>query len=130
VAYVQLKAQAQADPAELLAFVSARTPERAATPVQVYVIEAMPLTGVGKVFKPQLRWDAAQRRVTHMLADLNTPGVVDISVSVASHAVHGNLITVHMNASPDTQREPIEREVHRRLDPLVLKHEIAPHRSP
>jgi fatty-acyl-CoA synthase len=54
---------------------------------------------------------------------LNAPGV-DIAVTVASHAVHGNLITVHLNASPDTQREPIEREVHRRLDPLVTKHEV------
>jgi fatty-acyl-CoA synthase len=124
VAYVQLKPQTHADSAELLAFVSARTPERAATPVQVYVIEAMPLTGVGKVFKPQLRWDAAQRRVTQMLADLNAPGV-DIAVSVASHAVHGSLVTVHLNASAGTQRETIEREVHRRLDPLVIKHEIA-----
>ena len=32
-------------------------------PVQIIPIDPMPLTGVGKVFKPQLRWDAAQTRV-------------------------------------------------------------------
>ena len=39
-----------------------RTPERAAVPVQLYFIDAMPLTAVGKVFKPALRWDAARAR--------------------------------------------------------------------
>lgn len=123
VAYVQLKPQAQAGADELLAFITARTPERAAIPVHVYIVESIPLTGVGKVFKPQLRWDAAQRQVTRMLADLQQPGQ-DFAVSVASHPVHGNLITVHVQA-PAGDRECIEREVHRRLDPLVTQHEIA-----
>jgi len=123
VAYVQLKAQAQADPDELLAFIAARTPERAANPVHVYLIETMPLTGVGKVFKPQLRWDAAQRKVTQMLADLQRSDL-HIAVSVAVHAVHGSLITVHLQGSNETNREAVEREVRQRLDPLVIKHEI------
>jgi fatty-acyl-CoA synthase len=124
VAYVQLKAQAHAEADELLAFVAARTPERAATPVQIFIIEAMPLTGVGKVFKPQLRWDAAQRKVTQMLSDLQRPDL-HLAVSVTSHPVHGSMITVHLDASPDTPRAPIERELHQRLDPLVMPHEIA-----
>jgi len=123
VAYVQLKAQAQADPAELLAFIAARTPERAANPVHVYVIEAMPLTGVGKVFKPQLRWDAAQRKVTQMLADLQRPDL-HMAVAVAAHAVHGSLITVQLEGSNETNHEVVEREVRQRLDPLVMRHEI------
>ncbi|HSH91298.1 MAG TPA: acyl-CoA synthetase, partial [Ramlibacter sp.] len=124
VAYVQLKADAQADPAELLAFIAQRTPERAANPVNVFLLEAMPLTGVGKVFKPQLRWDAAQRKVTQLLAGLEQPGL-QVGVSVGSHQVHGSLITVHLQGAPADSRPAIEREVHARLDPLVLKHEIA-----
>lgn len=124
VAYVQLKPQAQAEPAELLEFIAARTPERAANPVHVYVIDAMPLTGVGKVFKPQLRWDAAQRKVTQLLADLGQPEL-GIAVSVASHAVHGSLITVHLQGPTGSARAAIADQVHERLDPLVMKHEIA-----
>ncbi|HXD41215.1 MAG TPA: acyl-CoA synthetase [Ramlibacter sp.] len=122
VAYVQLKAKAQADPDELLAFIAARTPERAANPVHVYLIEAMPLTGVGKVFKPQLRWDAAQRKVTRMLAELQS-AELHVAVAVAPHAVHGSLVTVGLQGS-NANREAVEREVHQRLDPLVIKHEI------
>jgi fatty-acyl-CoA synthase len=123
VAYVQLKPQASAEPAALMAFIAERTPERAANPVHVYLIDAMPLTGVGKVFKPQLRWDAAQRKVGEMLADLQQ-GDVKIAVSVAAHAVHGSLITVRMQGVAAAQRGELEDEVHQRLGPLVTKHEI------
>ena len=64
VGYVQLKPGATVAPGELEAWVRERTPERAAVPVQIYCIDPMPLTGVGKVFKPQLRWDAATRALT------------------------------------------------------------------
>jgi len=124
VAYVQLKAQASAEPAALMAFVAERTPERAANPVHVYLIDAMPLTGVGKVFKPQLRWDAAQRKVSEMLADLQQ-GDLKCSVSVGSHPVHGSLITVRLQGLAAGQRREIADEVHNRLGPLVMQHEIA-----
>jgi fatty-acyl-CoA synthase len=123
VAYVQLKAQAQAEPEELQAFIAARTPERAANPVHVYVIEAMPLTGVGKVFKPQLRWDAAQRKVSRMVADLQSSDL-QVAVSVAAHAVHGSVITVHLQGPSQPDRRAVENEVNQRLDPLVIRHEI------
>jgi len=123
VAYVQLKPQTPAEPADLLAYIAERTPERAANPVQVYLIGAIPLTAVGKIFKPQLRWDAARRKVAKMLADLQEPGL-DIAVTVAAHPVHGSLITVRLPGWPESQRAAIEREVNQRLDPLVMRHEI------
>jgi len=119
VAYVQLKAGAKADEAEMIAFVSQLTPERAATPVHVYIVDAIPLTGVGKVFKPQLRWDAAERKVRAMLGDLEGSGV-SIDVKAASHATHGNLITVHVSGGSAAT----EAEIHTRLDPLVMRHEV------
>jgi fatty-acyl-CoA synthase len=122
VAYVQLKAPSQAEAAELAAFIAARTPERAATPVHVYLVDAIPLTGVGKVFKPQLRWDAAQRKVTQMLADLQAADT-HLAVSVGTHAVHGSLITVRIDA-PAAERPRIEGAVRERLAPLVMRHEI------
>jgi fatty-acyl-CoA synthase len=123
VAYVQLRPEARAEPAELLAYIAERTPERAANPVQVYLVPAIPLTAVGKVYKPQLRCDAAQRKVLRMLADLPAPGL-DVAVSVDTHAVHGSMITVNLRGAT-ASRAAIERAVHQRLDPLVLRHQIA-----
>lgn len=131
VAFVQLKPGASVDAAELLGYVTERTPERAASPVQVYFVEAVPLTAVGKVFKPALRWDAAQRAVTRMLVDLQ-PGGRTISVKVGAHPAHGSLITVAIGAAEAAGaaddgaagRAGLEQQIRGRLDRLVLRHEI------
>lgn len=54
VLYVQLKPDMKADEVELLAHAVARIPERAAHPKAVKMLSAMPVTPVGKVFKPAL----------------------------------------------------------------------------
>ena len=63
VAYVQLRPGISASESELLAHCQSEIAERAAVPRSVRVIEAMPLTAVGKIFKPALRLDAAQHCV-------------------------------------------------------------------
>jgi fatty-acyl-CoA synthase len=123
LAYIQLKPEAKASPKELVEFVRERTPERAAVPVNVVLIDAMPLTGVGKVFKPQLRWDAARRVFTDTLADLSKRGAT-VSISVAAHPVHGNLATIAISGVPAAKRAAVEQQVHERLNPFVLRHEI------
>lgn len=55
VAYVQLRAGATATESELADFLKTEIAERAALPKQVRIIDQMPLTGVGKIFKPALK---------------------------------------------------------------------------
>lgn len=55
VAYVQLKPGVTATEKELLDFLTAQIQERAAQPKHVRLIEAMPVTAVGKIFKPALQ---------------------------------------------------------------------------
>jgi fatty-acyl-CoA synthase len=122
IGYVQLKPGASVQPGELEAWVRERTPERAAAPVQIIPIDPMPLTGVGKVFKPQLRWDAARRVFTTVLAPLRDRGI-DCSVKVGAHGSHGSIATVTLRV-PEDQREPIANEVHTLLAPFVMRHEV------
>ena len=123
VAFVQKKPGADVDAAELLAYVAERTPERAAVPVQLYFVDAIPLTAVGKVFKPALRWDAAERAVRRMLAAVAAGGC-DVDVAVGTHAAHGTLVTVTLAGGSAIGRAEIERHVRDKLDPLPLRHEI------
>ena len=55
VAYVQLKPDGHATEDELLSFARDQITERAAIPKAIRLVAAMPLTGVGKIFKPELR---------------------------------------------------------------------------
>ena len=55
VAYVQMQPGATVTDRELLDFAAASIPERAAVPKQVNIVPALPMTGVGKIFKPALQ---------------------------------------------------------------------------
>jgi fatty-acyl-CoA synthase len=123
VGYVQLKPGASVQAGELEAWVRERTPERAAVPVQVIAIDPMPLTGVGKVFKSQLRWDAAGRVFDKVLTPLRERGI-DCKVKVGAHGSHGSIATVTLTGVPADKREAVEGEVHTLLAPFVMRHEV------
>ena len=59
VVFVTLVPGAAATEAELLAFAAARVDEAPAKPKAVTILEQMPMTNVGKIFKPELRLMAA-----------------------------------------------------------------------
>lgn len=127
VAYVQLKPGAAADAAELIAYLREHTPERAALPVALHFIDSMPLTAVGKIFKPALRSDAMQRVAEQLLQPaLAGAGAdrADWSVAVAADAVHGQLIRVTLAAAPGALRQAQAAAVQQVLRPLALHHEV------
>jgi fatty-acyl-CoA synthase len=121
VMYVQLKPGAAVDPNELIGYLRERTPERAAVPVSLHVVDPMPLTGVGKVFKPALRWDAARRVTERLLTDLAVPG---LTVEAGAHPVHGSLLTVSVPGVAPADRAALQARIDERLNPLVMRHEV------
>ena len=123
VGYVQLKPGATVVAGELEAWVRERTPERAAVPVQIFQIDPMPLTGVGKVFKPQLRWDAATRALAEILGPLTEKGI-DCSVRVGAHGSHGSVATVTIVNVAEHERGVVATEVRTMLAPFALRHDI------
>lgn len=60
-AYVELVAGASATPDELIAYAAEHIAERAAIPKYLEIIDEIPKTAVGKVFKPDLRRSAITR---------------------------------------------------------------------
>ncbi len=76
------------------------------------------------MFKPQLRWVAARRVFTDTRAILANQGL-DVSVAVGPHPEHGSLATVTVKGVPEAARESIEKQVHERLGPFVMRHEVA-----
>jgi acyl-CoA synthetase (AMP-forming)/AMP-acid ligase II len=86
-AYVTLAPDAHATPEELRAWASNRVPEPAAAPKAVTVLATLPLTPVGKPFKPALRAEATRDVVADALRHIPTVtrvrGVVEDGTVVA-----------------------------------------------
>jgi fatty-acyl-CoA synthase len=86
-AFVTLTSGAHATPEELRAWASDRVPEQAAAPKAVTVLATLPVTSVGKPFKPALRAEAAREAVAEALRDVPTVtgirGVVEDGTVVA-----------------------------------------------
>ena len=93
--------------------------------LQVVLVGAIPLTGVGKVFKPQLRWDAAKAVFAQLLAPLAAGGIA-IEVKVAADGTHGTLATISLTAahSDDAARANLEAQVRARMSPFTIRHQI------
>jgi fatty-acyl-CoA synthase len=69
VCYVALRPGAAVAVAELREHAEREIAERPAWPKHIHIVEAIPLTSVGKIYKPQLRCDAAARLVTQLVHD-------------------------------------------------------------
>uniref|UniRef100_UPI00048557B2 AMP-binding enzyme n=1 Tax=Paraburkholderia mimosarum TaxID=312026 RepID=UPI00048557B2 len=91
IAYVQLKPGTSANEAEMAAFLRDEISERAAFPKGIRIVENMPLTGVGKIFKPALK---RLETVDALRSALVEAGVQGATVSIADDALRG--ISVHV----------------------------------
>ena len=85
VAFVTLAPGANATPEELRAWASDHVPEQAAAPKAVTVLDTLPVTPVGKPFKPALRAEATREAVADALRDM--PAVTGVRGVVEDGAV-------------------------------------------
>jgi len=95
VAYVALRAGMHTDADELLEHARAAIPERAAVPVRVAILPALPLTTVGKVSKPHLRALAFERVLREAL---DAEHLLD--VELRSEPAAGGGIAVELTGPP------------------------------
>src|SRR5262249_18640007 len=113
IAYVQLVPNATTTAEQVQAFAAAHTPERAAAPKQIILIERMPLTDIGKPAKVQLRLDAARRAFTAALADV--PGAGRVSVRMVADAKQGNRAMIEVAPPAGADRADIESPIPERV---------------
>ncbi len=104
--YVTLRPGAHATAEELLAFAHPLIAERPAWPKNIVILDAIPMTGVGKIFKPQLRCDAVRRVVVEEI--FKAVGVDDVQVDVAAGGKRGADVTVTLPAGLAAKRSAVE----------------------
>ena len=97
VCYVALRPGASVTEDELHEHAQRTIGERPAWPKQIHIIDAIPLTTVGKIYKPRLRCDAAARLVTRVVRD--QLAVPDARVQVHEGGRRGMRVSVTLPES-------------------------------
>jgi fatty-acyl-CoA synthase len=120
VAYAQLRPGARTDESELLEHCRREISERAATPREVRIIEAMPLTAVGKIFKPALRRDATERCVRRIMTELGSCEEVTAEVGESG----GSLCVLLRCSAPD--RTQVADRIRCALERFALRVDVSP----
>ncbi|MCG8914512.1 acyl-CoA synthetase [Actinokineospora sp. PR83] len=101
VAFVTVAAGAAVGPEEILEWASGRVAERAAAPRRVTVLDALPLTDIGKPHKLGLRARAAQEVLAQRLRDVD--GVHDVSADVVDGDVVVSVVVDGGDTAPDAR---------------------------
>ncbi|MGC1211667.1 MAG: acyl-CoA synthetase [Micromonospora sp.] len=106
VAYVTVAPHAAVTEEELRDWASAHVPDRTAAPRTVTVLDELPVTAVGKLYKLPLRADAIRRELRAAL--VGVPGVHDIDATIDRSSVVAT-VKVHPSAQEETVKAILGR---------------------
>jgi fatty-acyl-CoA synthase len=107
VCFVELLPGAKAGIEDLQAHAQNTIDERPAWPKQIHIIDTVPLTTVGKIYKPGLRCEAARLKVTDVVH--NELGLPDANVGVVDGGARGMRVTVTVAAADRTSVGTVEK---------------------
>ncbi len=123
VVFVQLREGAQITPEEVLDYLTKRIGERAAIPKDAFIMKQLPLTAVGKLFKPKLCWLAIERVYCEVLQSIASM-VDSLSVSVGEHPVHGTLASITAKLSAGQDEAELRQQVEELLGPYMTRYDL------
>ena len=106
VAFVTLAPGANPTPEELRSWAADHVPEQAAAPKTITVLDALPVTLVGKHFKPALRAEATREAVADALGDIAS--VTGIRGAIEDGAVVA-VVTLARGADQTPVRQALDR---------------------
>ncbi|MFT4827594.1 MAG: fatty-acyl-CoA synthase [Paracoccaceae bacterium] len=107
VCFLELHGGATVSDEELHAHAQTSINERPAWPKHFHIIDAVPLTAVGKIYKPTLRCDAARLRVTDLVR--TELGLPTAGVHVTDGGARGMRVTVTLSEADRPSAPAVEK---------------------
>ena len=123
VAFVQLQQGSTLTEDKLLEHLQQSIGERAAVPKEVFIIDEMPLTLVGKIFKPALKWDMIKQvylRELEAIGDM----VESVEVQVGEDKIHGSMATVTIKVAEGTDEDDVKKRVDELLGVFTVNYHL------
>ena len=123
VAFVQVQQGSNLTAEKIIAYLSQEIGERAAVPKEVFILDEIPLTPVGKIFKPSLRWDAVRfvyQDAIEGLGDL----IQSVDVQVSEDKIYGTKASIQVKLNSRASREEAEAKINDTLSRFTVRYEI------
>ena len=122
VAYVQLQPGGAATEEMLLAYAQENIGERAAVPKAIHIVDEVPQTAVGKIFKPyliQLEVEDVYREAAGALE-----GVSAVEVKASPHKLYGLAADVQVTAEPGVDKAALEKALNHALGQYAVHYQL------
>lgn len=97
--------------------------ERAAIPKEVIITKQIPLTTIGKIFKPALRWDSIKRIYTQELKALGSDVTINELV-VREHTLHGTAAYLNVKVTSGVSVDQIKARIAEILGSYTVYYEL------
>ncbi|MHC4240425.1 MAG: AMP-binding enzyme [Planctomycetota bacterium] len=123
VAYVQLQEGSNLTTDKILEHLQHSIGERAAVPKEVFIVDEMPLTTVGKIFKPALKWDIIKQVYQGELEALGEMAE-SVKVQVAEDKIHGSLATITIKVAPGALAEDVRKKADELLGAYTVRYTL------
>ena len=120
--YVQFKPGQSVSEPELMEHAKQHIPERAAIPKTIVFVDELPLTAIGKVFKPALVRLQIQEVLEQEISKL--PVVESVSVSVDQDPQQGLLAIISARPASESDRSSADEAIRQALSGYTVKYEI------
>jgi fatty-acyl-CoA synthase len=124
VAYVQLKPDCKLTSQAIMEYLEGEIGEKAALPKEIFILDDIPLTPIGKIFKPSLRWDAVRHVYEQEIRQMGTD-ISDVSVKVREDKLHGILALIEVKAGENASAEEINEKIGEVLSRFTVKYELS-----
>jgi len=126
VAFVSLRAGADVDEQALLSFASERIAERPACPKRITLLPAIPVTAVGKVYKPRLRGLAHEHALSERLARAGLRDQVGVAVEESPRGLCARFaVRDGVDIDVDFDVEACRHAIAELMSPFAIAYEIA-----
>lgn len=119
VVYVQLKPNMTVTKEELMTYAKQNITERAAIPKEINIVESIPLTAVGKVYKPELIQTEIKKVFSKELK--NIPEIEHFEINVEQNPKFGVVVQIEIRGN---DCNIIEKTIKNMLGNYTVKYEL------
>ncbi len=123
VAFVQPQQGVKLTPEQVIEHLRKEIGERAAIPKEVFILDDIPLTPIGKIFKPALRWDAVKYIYQSDIESLGDV-VESVEVDVGADETHGSMARIIVKKADNISEEDLEEKVKEALARYTVKFQL------